>query len=58
MGDEVERLREVNCRCPHFDSPLVKFLLNQSVRRKVVCCLVGFSEAALIFRLFLVERWV
>ena len=34
------------------------FLLNYSVRCKVVCCLVGFSEASLIFRLFLVKHWL
>ena len=38
--------------------PLVTFLLNQSVRCKVVHCLVGFSEASLIFCLFLVKHWV
>ena len=58
VGDGVERLREVDCRCPHFDTPLVTFLLSHPVRCKVVCCLVGFSEASVIFRSFLVERWV
>ena len=54
----VERLREVDCCCPHFDSPLVAFLLNHSARRKVVCCLVWASESFLIFRLFLIDLWV
>ena len=40
VQEEVECLREVDRRCPHFDSPLMAFLLNHSVRRKVVCCLV------------------
>ena len=58
VSDGIERIREVNCRCPHFDSPLVAFLLNQSVRCKVVCCLVRFLEANLIFCFFLVKHWV
>ena len=41
-----ERFREVHCRCPHFDSPLMAFLFNQSVCCKVVCCLVRFSKAS------------
>ena len=57
MSYGVKGFRDVNCRCPHFDSLLVAFLLNHSVRRKVVCYVVRFSEASLIFSLFLVERW-
>ena len=54
----VECLREVDSCCPHFDSPLVAFLLNHSVRRKVVCCLVWAFESSLVFRLNLVESWI
>ena len=43
-GDEC--LREIDCRYPHFDSPLM------------ICCLVWTSESRLIFRLFLVESWI
>ena len=42
VRDGVECLREVNCRSPHFDSPLVAFLLDHSVRRKMIRCVVGF----------------
>ena len=52
VRDGVECLREVDRRCPHFDSPLMAFLFNQSVCCKVVRCLVGFSESSLIFCLF------
>ena len=52
VRDGVECLREVDRRCPHFDSPLMAFLFNQSVCCKVVSCLVGFSESSLIFCLF------
>ena len=52
VRDGVERPSEVYRRCPHFDSPLMAFLFNQSVCCKVVCCLVGFCEASLIFCLF------
>ena len=45
MGDGVERLHEVDCRGPHFDSTLVAFLVNHSVRRKMICCLVRASES-------------
>ena len=38
-----------------FDSPLVAFLVNHSVHRKMVCYLVRASESRLIFRLILVE---
>ena len=51
-------LREIDCCCPHFDTPLVTLLLNHSVRRKVVSCLVWASESCLIFRLFLVKLWI
>ena len=56
--DGVERLHEVDCRSPHCDSPLVAFLVNHSVRRKMTCCLVIASGSRLIFRLFLVETWI
>ena len=56
--DGVESLREVDRCCPHFDTLLMAFLFNHSVRRKVARCLVGFSEASLIFRFFLVKHWV
>ena len=42
VRDGVECLREVDRRCPHFDSPLMAFLFNQFVRCKVIRCLVGF----------------
>ena len=42
VRDGIERLHEINCRCPHFDSPLMALLFNQSVCCKVVCCLVRF----------------
>ena len=58
VRDGVERLREVDRRCPHFDSPLMAFLFNQSACCKVVRCLVSFSESSLIFCLFLVKHWV
>ena len=58
VGDGVERLHEVDCRGPHFDSPLMAFLINHSVRRKMVCCLVRASESRLIFRLDLVKSWI
>ena len=38
--DGVECLCEVDRCYPHFDTPLMAFLFNHSVRRKVVCCLV------------------
>ena len=57
VGDGVESLHEVDCPCPHFDSPLVAFLVNHSERRKRICCLVKASETRLIFRLYLVESW-
>ena len=55
---ESNRLHEVHRRCPHFDSPLLAFLLQHSVRRKMIRCLVSFSESRLIFCLILVEHWV
>ena len=58
VGDRVERLREVDCCDPHFDSPLVAFLINHCVRRKMVCCLVRASESRRIFCLDLVKSWV
>ena len=58
VGERLERLREVHRRCPHFDSPLLAFLFHHSVRRKMVRCLVGFSEVRLIFCLILVKHWV
>ena len=58
VRDGVECLREIDRRCPHFDSPLMAFLFNQSVCSKVVICLVGFSESSLIFCLCLVKLWV
>ena len=56
--DGVESLSEVDRRSPHFDSPLLAFLFNQSVCCKVVRCLVSFSDSSLIFCLFLVKHWV
>ena len=56
--DGVESIREINCRCPHLDSPLMSFLLNHSVSRKMICCLVWASESSLIFSMFLVESWM
>ena len=46
MGDGIERLHEADCRGPQFDSPLVAFLVNHFVRRKMICCLVRASESA------------
>ena len=55
VSDGVERLHEVDCCSPHFDSPLVASLVNHLVRRLMVCCLVGASEPRLIFSLELVK---
>ena len=58
MGDGVERLQELDCRGAHFDSPLVAFLVNHSVRRKMICCLLTASESRLISRLYSVQFWI
>ena len=55
VGDGVKRLHEVHRRGPHFDSPLLAFLFQHSVCRKMIRCLVSFSEARLIFCLILVK---
>ena len=57
VGDGVKRLHEVHHRGPHFDSPLLAFLFQHSVCRKMIRCLVSFSESRLIFCLFLVKHW-
>ena len=48
MCNGVERLHEVDCRCPHFDSSLVAFLVNLSVRRLDVfhCVVVTVGNRA------------
>ena len=58
VSDVVERLHEVDCCSPHFDSPLVTSLINHPVRRQMVCCLVRASEPRLIFCLELVESGI
>ena len=55
---ESKPLREVDRCYPHFDTPLMAFLFNHSVRRKVVRCLVWASESGLIFSLFLIKSWI
>ena len=46
MCDGVERLHEVDCSSPHFDSPLVASLINHSVfrSRRLRRSLLGWSK--------------
>ena len=45
----------VNCSNPHFDSPPMAFLVNHSVCRQMIRCLVRASEPCLISSMELVK---
>ena len=54
----VERLHEVHCSNPHFDSPLMASLFNHSVRRQMIHRLMCTSEPCLINYLDLIKSGV